>query len=305
MFTEKWLEESTDLYHFRARYYDPEVGRFISRDPVDIIETAPESSNLYQFVYNNPLIYLDPTGEFTISELNASQNIQTQLANVRRYAGSQAKDYLLEKIGEAFGNIVSSTFEGFLPSASSGIFNEIISGKSSFEEAIQGEICKQFDGLPLSNNLYMATRINNGVPQDNGLNCGNYNQQQPNTRLARRRQNLPGSKPDFMFRNTPPLSARSKDPGAYLVGDLKTYLGHLRTILQSNTRENRQWLNMSEYAKKYQFLPFVSYLALSDSNIINPSQADSNGLSGTQKKQLAAEAIAQGIILILINLIEK
>ncbi|NEQ99707.1 MAG: hypothetical protein F6K30_23900, partial [Cyanothece sp. SIO2G6] len=33
-FQSQWLESDTDLYHFRARYHDPEVGRFISRDPV-------------------------------------------------------------------------------------------------------------------------------------------------------------------------------------------------------------------------------------------------------------------------------
>ncbi len=56
-FQGQWLDEATGLYNFRARYYDPETGRFMSYDPIDLIEMEPESSNPYQFVYNNPHVY--------------------------------------------------------------------------------------------------------------------------------------------------------------------------------------------------------------------------------------------------------
>ena len=55
-------EVDTGLYDVRARWYDPEIGRFISPDPV----RAPYvtgSLNGYQFGLNNPLRYNDPTGE--------------------------------------------------------------------------------------------------------------------------------------------------------------------------------------------------------------------------------------------------
>jgi RHS repeat-associated protein len=93
-FQGQWLESESGLYHFRARDYDPETGLFLSRDPVDIIEMAPESFNPYQFVYNNPYVYSDPTGMITLTELNAAQNMQSILANIRTYAGNQAKEYL-------------------------------------------------------------------------------------------------------------------------------------------------------------------------------------------------------------------
>jgi len=46
--------DSTGLYHYRARYYHPASQRFISEDP---IEFGGEDVNLYAYVWNNPLIY--------------------------------------------------------------------------------------------------------------------------------------------------------------------------------------------------------------------------------------------------------
>ncbi len=52
-FTGKELDE--DLYYFNARYYDSSLGRFTSVDPVP-------SQPAYQYVANNPIKYVDPTG---------------------------------------------------------------------------------------------------------------------------------------------------------------------------------------------------------------------------------------------------
>jgi RHS repeat-associated protein len=49
----------TGLYLYRARYYDPRVGRFISRDPIGF---EGGDVNRYVYVFNNPLNYSDPTG---------------------------------------------------------------------------------------------------------------------------------------------------------------------------------------------------------------------------------------------------
>jgi RHS repeat-associated protein len=46
------------LYHFRARMYDPESGRFLGRDPIGY----RASLNLYQVVDGHSLSYVDPTG---------------------------------------------------------------------------------------------------------------------------------------------------------------------------------------------------------------------------------------------------
>ncbi len=48
-----------DLYYYRARYYDPTQGRFISRDPIGF---AAGDWNLYRYVENDPVNWSDPSG---------------------------------------------------------------------------------------------------------------------------------------------------------------------------------------------------------------------------------------------------
>jgi RHS repeat-associated protein len=54
----------TGQTYLRARQYDPEIGRFISADPVLGALAMPQTLNRYAYVVNNPLKYTDPTGEF-------------------------------------------------------------------------------------------------------------------------------------------------------------------------------------------------------------------------------------------------
>ncbi len=62
--------DSTGLYYYNARYYDPTIGRFISPDPIIQNNANPQFFNRYSYVLNNPLKYVDPTGLFTDTELN-------------------------------------------------------------------------------------------------------------------------------------------------------------------------------------------------------------------------------------------
>ena len=58
MFTGSLLDEETGLHCDRARYYDPLKGRFLERDQIGY----QEGMNLYEYVGDNPLNYLDPLG---------------------------------------------------------------------------------------------------------------------------------------------------------------------------------------------------------------------------------------------------
>ena len=53
-FTGKDYDELTGLYYFNARWYDPQLGRFTSEDPVR------DGINWYVYVRNNPLKFIDP-----------------------------------------------------------------------------------------------------------------------------------------------------------------------------------------------------------------------------------------------------
>jgi hypothetical protein len=69
------MDEGNGTYYMTFRYYDPEVGRFISKDPigfaggdvnlyryVDSVGKVPMETNLYQYAGNNPINFIDPLG---------------------------------------------------------------------------------------------------------------------------------------------------------------------------------------------------------------------------------------------------
>ena len=67
---EMW-DSTVNLQYLRARWYDPSIGRFISEDTYEGETTNSLSLNLYTYVENNPLKYIDPSGHMpTESDVN-------------------------------------------------------------------------------------------------------------------------------------------------------------------------------------------------------------------------------------------
>lgn len=58
----EYWDDSTGLQYLRARWYDPRVGRFINGDTYEGQIDNPLTLNLYTYVTNNPLRYIDPSG---------------------------------------------------------------------------------------------------------------------------------------------------------------------------------------------------------------------------------------------------
>jgi len=61
-FTGQRFEAVTGLYDYRARWYDPGLGRFLSADPLVPRPYDPQSLNRYTYVDNDPIGRIDPTG---------------------------------------------------------------------------------------------------------------------------------------------------------------------------------------------------------------------------------------------------
>ena len=59
-YTGRELDSESGLYYYRARYYDPNTGRFLGEDPIGF---AAGDQNLYRYVLNNPVNLTDPDGE--------------------------------------------------------------------------------------------------------------------------------------------------------------------------------------------------------------------------------------------------
>jgi RHS repeat-associated protein len=63
LFTGRRLDWETENYHYRARFYSPELGRFLSIDPIGIWGDAGNRGNGWMYVNGDPMTFVDPFGE--------------------------------------------------------------------------------------------------------------------------------------------------------------------------------------------------------------------------------------------------
>ncbi|MCH9651395.1 MAG: hypothetical protein K0U98_24425 [Deltaproteobacteria bacterium] len=61
-FTGHERDDETGLYYFKARFYDPETGRFLTEDPAEGDVDTPPSLHKYLYAHANPTVMVDPDG---------------------------------------------------------------------------------------------------------------------------------------------------------------------------------------------------------------------------------------------------
>ena len=73
-------KDASGLYYYGARYYDPDLGRFVTRDTWTFLPNDarsfevswlldPQQMNRYAYCLNNPLKYIDPTGHGLLADI--------------------------------------------------------------------------------------------------------------------------------------------------------------------------------------------------------------------------------------------
>jgi RHS repeat-associated protein len=77
-YTGREWDGETGLYYYRARYYAPEMGRFISEDPIGFAGGI----NFYAYVGNDPVNFVDPLGLFEVTMRCKSQGLAGQSASL-------------------------------------------------------------------------------------------------------------------------------------------------------------------------------------------------------------------------------
>ena len=68
-----YYDVETGWYYLNARYYDPNVGRFLSPDVILGANGGLQGYNLFAYCNNNPVMFADPSGNFATAVQNAIQ----------------------------------------------------------------------------------------------------------------------------------------------------------------------------------------------------------------------------------------
>ncbi len=79
LYTGEQRDSNLGLDYLRARYLDINTGRFFSRDTFEGILQNPITFNKYIYGNANPVTYTDPSGEFSLTALNAAVGINNIL----------------------------------------------------------------------------------------------------------------------------------------------------------------------------------------------------------------------------------
>ncbi|MCB1194046.1 MAG: RHS repeat-associated core domain-containing protein [Leptospiraceae bacterium] len=85
-YTSQEEDKETGLYYYKARYYDPKIGRFLQPDTVMEV-SSPFGANQYMYVEGNPVMYNDPTGHWKLNGKRSSfQRLSHKFGNLMKRA---------------------------------------------------------------------------------------------------------------------------------------------------------------------------------------------------------------------------
>jgi RHS repeat-associated protein len=145
-FTQKERDIETGLDFFEARHYSSTQGRFTSADDFlnDTHPTDPAGWNLYAYVRNNPLRYVDPTGE------------KIYVGDITNTAD---RDELLRRANYTYGckDCVSVDKDGFLSVNTTGLSNDVLKATAYLTDAItSNDPAKLFSVQVTNNNSQVA-----------------------------------------------------------------------------------------------------------------------------------------------------
>jgi hypothetical protein len=139
------------LYYFGARYYDPETGRFITRDTVFGDLTDPQSQNRYVYCRNNPQKYTDPDGNVFMYILGAG--LLGGTINAGYYWATHRNNFNAKEFGTKFASGFAGGVIGGVTAVAVGTLGTVGTA------AVAGEAAKGVVSVTVSTLLGTPTSI--------------------------------------------------------------------------------------------------------------------------------------------------
>ena len=86
-----YYDSESGLYYLMSRYYDPVTHRFVNADGYFQSGNGILDTNMNAYCRNNPIMYYDPTGEYTLNDLmhiavDSNNNIKFNINDISMYA---------------------------------------------------------------------------------------------------------------------------------------------------------------------------------------------------------------------------
>ncbi len=126
----------TGLIYLRARYYDPQTGRFLSRDPLGFID----GPNTYAYARNNPVNFVDPDGDAIVVTIAGATTIAAGVFN------AILSGYEAAKNDGTASEIAYQALRGFTQGATGTLATIVIGLKNPFAAAAVGAGVSEFVG---------------------------------------------------------------------------------------------------------------------------------------------------------------
>ncbi len=165
IFTSQEHDENTGLIYFGARYYDPDIARFITQDSYLGESNIPPSLNRYLYAYSNPTVYVDLMGyvsEEFVKQLKEGEGLYWSpkvVEFVQKRLGIQVSP---EKLAElATAETMASSLGSIIIETATGLYEF---GKGTLIKG--GEISKFFErhetfARKIHNEISHGRRISN------------------------------------------------------------------------------------------------------------------------------------------------
>ena len=136
-------QDSTGLFYFGARFYDPELGKWITQDP------AKDGTNWFAYCKNNPINVIDPDGlcGVIIGDDPYTKQCSTDLSNWAKQNPNNifakainAIDSLSNMINNALNDSISSNMRlGIIFVAGPSFMADMAKSESLLNQALKGE----------------------------------------------------------------------------------------------------------------------------------------------------------------------